>query len=175
MSDEHVVAPATLAVHEDRQAPRSTRWPCQSITTTRYKVIFIAQILFEGVIASVRIRYDKIGCPGARRLVLGLPYSAVMPMLHISLRSASLRGSLSKYPGLRLVLTIWAWRVIGRRWVGAVDHRFPLRMPALVSVPSRNSLSIARWPILPCSTLRSTVGSSSRGSPPNTCAALTSS
>ena len=41
------------------------------------------------------IRYDKIGCPGARLLVLGLPYSAVMPMRRISLRSASLRGFLS--------------------------------------------------------------------------------
>ena len=111
--DEHVVAPATLAVHQDRQAPRSTRRPCRSITTTRYKVISIAQTLSEGVIASVRIRYDKIGCPGACRLVLGLPYSAVMPMRRISSRSASLKGSLSKYTGLRLMLTIWAWRVIG--------------------------------------------------------------
>src|ERR1700685_3218012 len=62
-----------------------------------------------------------------------------------------------------------------RKVVGAVDHRFALSMPALMSAPSKKSFSNASWPILACSALRSTVGSSGRGSRPNTSAALASS
>src|SRR5664279_4505418 len=80
--------------------------------------------------------------------------------------------------GLRLVVNRAAANVHDRRLardrqgVGAVDHRFVLSMPALMSAPSKKSFSSASCPILACSTFRSTVGSSGRGSPPNTSAAL---
>ena len=44
----------------------------------------IAQTWFERVFDSVRSRYGQIVCPGARLLVFGLRYSAVMPMRRIS-------------------------------------------------------------------------------------------
>ena len=44
----------------------------------------IAQTWFERVIDSVRSRYGQIVYPGARLLVFGLRYSAVIPMRRIS-------------------------------------------------------------------------------------------
>jgi len=55
--------------------------------------------------------------------------------------------------------------------VGAVDHRFALSSPALVSAPSKKSFSSASWPILACSAFRSTGGCAGVDDPPNTSAA----
>jgi len=44
----------------------------------------IAQTWFALAICSVRNRYGQIVCPGARLLVFGLRYSAVIPMRRIS-------------------------------------------------------------------------------------------
>src|ERR1700689_643816 len=42
-----------------------------------------------------------------------------------------------------------------RKVVGAVDHRFALSMPALVSAPDKKSFSSANSPILACSVFKS--------------------
>src|SRR5580765_3191971 len=55
----------------------------------------------------------------------------------------------------------------------AVDHRFALSMPALVSAPDKKSFSRASWPILACSSFRST-GGGDDDSAPNTLAARSS-
>ncbi len=60
-----------------------------------------------------------------------------------------------------------------RQGVVAVDHRFALSMPALVSAPDKKSFSKASWPILACSSFRST-GAGDADSPPNTLAARSS-
>ena len=60
----------------------------------------IAQTWFERAIVSVRSRYGWITCPGARRLVFGFRYSAVMPMRRISVGFRC-----SKPHGLRSAMT----------------------------------------------------------------------
>ncbi len=60
-----------------------------------------------------------------------------------------------------------------RQCVVAVDHRFALSMPALVSAPDKKSFSKASWPILACSSFRST-GGGAADSAPNTLAARSS-
>jgi len=47
---------------------------------------------------------------------------------------------------------------LDRQAVIAVDHRFTLSNPALLSAPSKKSFSRASWPILACRALRSTGG-----------------
>src|SRR5512135_310883 len=61
-----------------------------------------------------------------------------------------------------------------RQRVVAVDHRFALSMPALLSAPAKKSFSKASCPILACSSFRSTAGAATE-SPPNTLAARSSS
>lgn len=53
----------------------------------------------------------------------------------------------------------------------AVDQRFALSFPALLSAPDKKSISSACWPILACRALRSTAGPLLSPSPPNTLAA----
>ena len=66
-------------------------------------------------------------------------------------------------------------RLLGdRQLVFAVEHRFALSSPALVSAPSKKSFSSVSSPILACSAFRSTGGSAGRPSCPNTLAALPS-
>src|SRR5258705_3886484 len=60
-----------------------------------------------------------------------------------------------------------------RQGVVAVDHRFALSMPALVSAPDKKSFSNASCPILACSSFRSTAGCGA-DSAPNTLAARSS-
>src|SRR5450755_3711252 len=55
----------------------------------------------------------------------------------------------------------------------AVDHRFALSMPALVSAPAKKSFSKASCPIFACSSFRSIVGATA-DSAPNTLAARSS-
>ena len=57
----------------------------------------------------------------------------------------------------RLMFRAFACRGIGRSCV-AVDHRFALSMPALVSAPSKKSFSSVSSPILACSAFKSTAG-----------------
>jgi hypothetical protein len=54
--------------------------------------------------------------------------------------------------------------------VVAVDHRFALSMPALMSAPSKKPFSSASSPILACSAFRSTGGVPFAGASPNTAA-----
>src|SRR5260370_30692145 len=59
--------------------------------------------------------------------------------------------------------------------VGAVDHRFTLSMPALMSAPSKKSFSSASSPILAWRAFKSTGGASQLGTPePKTPAAPSS-
>src|SRR6266849_7393225 len=62
-----------------------------------------------------------------------------------------------------------------REFVLRVDHRFALSMPALVSTPSKKSLSSVSCPIFACSTFTSTGGSSLRRGPSETSPARSSS
>src|SRR5262252_504967 len=63
-----------------------------------------------------------------------------------------------------------------RQVVGAVDHRFALSNPALVSASSKKSFSSVSSPILACSTFASTAGCAGAPPPgPNTSAAPLSS
>src|SRR4249920_15735 len=62
-----------------------------------------------------------------------------------------------------------------RQIVRAVDHRFALSNPALVSAPSKKSFSSVSSPILACSDFRSTAGSALPLPGPNTSTALPSS
>src|SRR5471032_2806564 len=65
-----------------------------------------------------------------------------------------------------------------RQIVLAVDHRFALSKPALVSAPSKKSFSSANSPILACSNFTSTAGSAAplppgpktSAAPPSSCA-----
>src|SRR5262249_42716087 len=55
-------------------------------------------------------------------------------------------------------------RLLGyRQIVGAVDHRFALSNPALLSAPSKKSFSSVSSPILACSVFTSTTGSADHG------------
>src|SRR3954449_3909169 len=60
-----------------------------------------------------------------------------------------------------------------RQIMGAVDHRFALSRPALLSAPDNKSLVNVSSPILACSVFTSTIGvaGSDLGSEPNTPAA----
>src|SRR3954452_13960906 len=60
-----------------------------------------------------------------------------------------------------------------RQMMGAVDHRFALSRPALLSAPDKKSLVSVSSPILACSVFTSTAGvdGSDLGSDPNTPAA----
>src|SRR3954471_5966263 len=60
-----------------------------------------------------------------------------------------------------------------RQIMGAVDHRFALSRPALLSAPDKTSLVNVNSPILACSVFTSTAGvdGSDLGSEPNTPAA----
>src|SRR3954462_4613662 len=60
-----------------------------------------------------------------------------------------------------------------RQIMGAVDHRFALSRPALLSAPDKKSLVNVSSPILACSVFTSTAGvaGSDPGSAPNTPAA----
>src|SRR3954462_3187895 len=60
-----------------------------------------------------------------------------------------------------------------RQIMGAVDHRFALSRPALLSAPDKKSLGRVNSPILACNVFTSTVGvtGSDLGSDPNTPAA----
>src|SRR3954469_3743587 len=60
-----------------------------------------------------------------------------------------------------------------RQMMGAVDHRFALSRPALLSAPDKKSLVSVNSPILACSVFTSTAGvaGSDLGSDPNTPAA----
>src|SRR3954470_6842779 len=60
-----------------------------------------------------------------------------------------------------------------RQIMGAVDHRFALSRPALLSAPDKKSLVSVNSPILACSVFTSTAGvdGSDLGSEPNTPAA----
>src|SRR3954471_14383960 len=60
-----------------------------------------------------------------------------------------------------------------RQIMGAVDHRFALSRPALLSAPDKKSLVNVSSPILACSVFTSTAGvdGSDLGSEPNTAAA----
>src|SRR3954463_13632647 len=55
--------------------------------------------------------------------------------------------------------------------MGAGDHRFALRRPALLSAPDKKSLVSVSSPILACSVFTSTAGAADFGSQPNTLAA----
>src|SRR5499425_979119 len=68
-------------------------------------------------------------------------------------------------------------RLLGdRQIVRAVDHRFALSNPALVSAPSKKSFSSVSSPILACSAFTSTAGSAALPPPgPKTSAAPLSS
>src|SRR6516164_11300803 len=69
-------------------------------------------------------------------------------------------------------------RLLGdRQIVRAVDHRFALSNPALVSAPSKKSFSSVSSPILPCSDFTSMAACSALEPPPgpNASAALLSS
>src|SRR5215813_286254 len=58
-------------------------------------------------------------------------------------------------------------RLLGdRQIVRAVDHRFALSNPALVSAPSKKSFSSVSSPILACSDFTSTAGCVSAWLPP---------
>src|SRR5271167_668491 len=61
-----------------------------------------------------------------------------------------------------------------RQFVFAVDHRFALSRPALLSAPDKKSFSSVSSPILACKTFRSTGGAVSAAWPPNTPAAPSS-
>src|SRR4051794_16948025 len=60
-----------------------------------------------------------------------------------------------------------------RQIMGAVDHRFALSRPALLSAPDKKSLVSVSSPILACNVFTSTAGvdGSDLGSDPNTPAA----
>src|SRR3954469_3119888 len=58
-----------------------------------------------------------------------------------------------------------------RQIMGAVDHRFALSRPALLSAPDKKSLVSVSSPILACSVFTSTAGAADFGSEPNTPAA----
>src|SRR3954471_14777037 len=51
--------------------------------------------------------------------------------------------------------------------MGAVDHRFALSRPALLSAPDKKSLVSVSSPILACSVFTSTAGAAAFGSDPN--------
>src|SRR5258708_1206193 len=62
-----------------------------------------------------------------------------------------------------------------RQIMVAVDHRFTLSMPALLSAPAKKSFSNASWPILACNSFRSTGGDvAPSATPPKTPAAPSS-
>src|SRR4051794_35726760 len=58
-----------------------------------------------------------------------------------------------------------------RQIMGAVDHRFALSRPALLSAPDKKSLVSVSSPILACNVFTSTAGAADFGSDPNTPAA----
>src|SRR5258706_4102156 len=60
---------------------------------------------------------------------------------------------------------------LDRQLVLAIDHRFTLSNPALLSAPSKKSFSSVSCPILACSAFRSTGAASGATAPPNTPAA----
>src|SRR6478609_9208866 len=60
---------------------------------------------------------------------------------------------------------------LDRQLMSALDHRFALSKPALLSAPCKKSFSSVNCPILACSSFRSTGGVSGAAAPPKTPAA----